>query len=95
MASLKLDLKSETSGVPMEFQGEKHLKVISFSRSEEDSCVLKNFSVAELEVEDNQDEEGLIRGRDTQKRITGLAQGGAEKEGKEPIMKLLVSMLNK
>ena len=54
-----------------------------------------NFWVSELEVKDNQDEEGLIRGRDTQERITGLAQGGAEKEGKEPMVILLVSMLNK
>ena len=35
------------------------------------------------------------KGRDTQKRITGLAQGGAEREGEEPMMKFLVSMLNK
>ena len=46
-------------------------------------------------MKDNQEEEGLIRVRDTQERITRLAQGGAEKEGKEPMMKLLVSMLNK
>ena len=54
-----------------------------------------NFWVAELKVKENKDEEGLIKGRDAQERITGLAQGGAEKEGEEPIMKLLVSMLNK
>ena len=54
-----------------------------------------NFWVAELEVEDNQDEEGLIRGRDAQERITGLAQGDAEKEGEETMMILIVSMLNK
>ena len=54
-----------------------------------------NFCVSELEVKDDQDEEGLIRGRDTQERITGLAQGGAEKEGEEQMMKFLVSMLNK
>ncbi|KNZ56473.1 hypothetical protein VP01_2397g2 [Puccinia sorghi] len=34
-------------------------------------------------------------GRDTQKRGTGLAPDGAEKEGKEPMMFLLVSMLLK
>ena len=56
---------------------------------------MKNFFVSELEFKENQDEEGLIRGRDTQKRITGLAQGGADMEGKEPMMILLVSMLNK
>ena len=54
-----------------------------------------NFWVAELEVKENKDEEGLIKGRDAQERITGLAQGGAEKEGEEPMMILLVSMLNK
>ena len=54
-----------------------------------------NSAPCELKVEDNQDEEGLTRGRDTQERITRLAQGGAEKEGEEPMMKLLVSMLNK
>jgi len=54
-----------------------------------------NFLVAELEVKENKDEEGLIKGRDAQERITGLAQGCAEKEGEEPIVILLVSMLNK
>ena len=50
--------------------------------------------MSELEFEDKH-EEGLIRSRDAQERITGLAQGGAEKEGEEPMMILLVSMLNK
>ena len=57
--------------------------------------LLMNFWVSELQVKNNQDEEGLIRGRDTQERITGLAQGEAEKEEKEPMVILLVSMLNK
>ena len=57
--------------------------------------ILINFLVSELEVKDNQDEEGLIRDRDAQERITGLAQGDAEKEGEETMMILLVSMLNK
>ena len=35
----------------------------------------------------------LRKGRDTQEKITGLAQGEAEKEGKEARMKLLVARL--
>ena len=40
------------------------------------------------------DEEGLDWGRVTLKRGSGLAQGGAEKEGGEPIMRLFVASLN-
>ena len=36
-----------------------------------------------------------IEGGETKDMVTRLTQDDAEKEGEEPIMKLLVSMLNK
>ena len=44
-----------------------------------------SFWLSELEVKEEKYEEGLHWGRVTLKRGTGLAQGGTEKEGGEPM----------
>ena len=53
-----------------------------------------SFWLSEHEVKEEKDEEGLDWGRVTLKRGTRLAQGGAEKEGGELMMRLLVASLN-